>query len=351
MIHVIWGEDAFSIAVEERKLVDSLVDPSWRSVNLTVYDGAGASIAEVLNAARTPSFFGDRLVVVRDCPWFTPATRKKKADDHESTGGDDGAKAEGGSGDPGAGKILAEALKEGLPGGCNLLLVVPRTLNKTLGTTKALLEAAGAKPAPRAIVKEYPGPDPYKPDRTIAWVLAHSREVGQGIDKDAAELLVGRLGQDKFMLDNELKKLASYAAGRPVRAQDVAVLSPPGESDVFKLLDEVAAGRLADSISHLRKLIVHDHPLKILAAMGTYLRSWHQIKLMSERRISAEDIGRAIKWHPFRVQKAQDSLRRWKSMDLERGLEALAEAEQALKGSGYPDILVMERLLAKLASL
>lgn len=354
MIHVLWGEDAFSIAAEERRLVDSLVEPSWRSVNLTVFDGAAATLTEVLNAARTPPFFGERLVVVRDCPWFTPAARKKK-DAEDGEAGESGSAAEvtrseGGSGDPAAGKVLVEALKEGLPAGCNLLLVVPRTLNKTLGATKALLEAASATPA-RAIVKEFPGPDPFRPERTVGWVMAHAREVGHGIDREAAELLVGRLGQDKYLLDGELQKLASYAMGRAVRVDDVALLSPPGESDVFKLLDEVAAGRLADAIVHLRRLMVHDHPLKILAAMSTYLRSWHQIQLMTERRMSAEDIGRAIKWHPYRVKKAQEALRRWSSRHLASALEALVEAELALKGSGYPEILVMERLLARLTTL
>ena len=253
-----------------------------------------------------------------------------------------------GGADAGAGRVLAETLRAGLPGGCNLLLVVPRTLNKTLGTTKALLDSAAKG---FATIKEFPGPDPFKPDRTIGWVVAHARDIAQGIDRDAAELLVGRLGQDKFLLDNELKKLASYAGARPVKAKDVAVLSPPGESDVFKLLDMVLAGRLAESIVSVRRLIAHDHPLKILAAMGTYVRTWHQIKLMGERRMANEDIAKAVKWHAFRVQKAQDALRRWNSGHLVQALDALAEADYALKGGGLPDLLVMERLLAKLATL
>ncbi|MBM3275807.1 MAG: hypothetical protein FJZ00_11680, partial [Candidatus Sericytochromatia bacterium] len=72
---------------------------------------------------------------------------------------------------------------------------------------------------------------------------------------------------------------------------------------------------------------------------------------LTERRQSPEAIGEAVKWHPFRVKKAQEALHRWSSGHVMRALEAISEAEQALKGSGLPDALVMERLLAKLAAL
>jgi DNA polymerase-3 subunit delta len=340
MIYALHGEDAFSLSAEEKRLVGELVAEAWRSVNLTVFDGQTVAISEVVNAARTPSFFGDRLVVVRDCPWFVPAARNKKDEDTEGPA----------STDPGTSRALVDLFKEGLPGGCHLLLVAPRALNRTLSTTKALVEGAAAKP-PRVTVHEFPGPDPYKPERTVSWLVAHARDSAGGIEQNAAQLLVERLGQDKFLLDSEVRKLSAYAGNRPIRPADIQLLSPPGESDVFELLETVAARRLPESVTHLRRLTLHDHPLKILATMTTFVRTWLQIKLLTERRQNQEAIGAAVKWHPFRVKKAQESLHRWTSGHVMRALEAIAEAEQALKGSGLPDALVMERLLAKLAAL
>jgi len=341
VIHVVCGEDAYSVHAAERRLVDSLVEPEWRSVNLTVYDGAAAGVADVVNAARTPSFFGNRLVVVRDCPWFTPAARKKGKDDEAAAE----ARPEA---DAGSTRPLVDLINEGLPGGCHLLLIVPKALNKTLSTTKALL-AAAAKGA--AEVKEFPGPNPFKPEPTIRWLVDHARETEHGIDAAAAELLVGRLGQDKYLLAAEVAKLASYAGDRPVRAADVALLSPPGESGVFDLLDAILARRLPEAITHLRRLTASDHPLKIVATMGTFLRTYLQMKLLKERGAGEDAIATAVKWHPFRVSKALAALRPWTSSQLGAALAGLAEAEQALKGSGLPDALVMERLLAKVASL
>ncbi|MBM3276147.1 MAG: hypothetical protein FJZ00_13420, partial [Candidatus Sericytochromatia bacterium] len=180
MIYTLHGEDAFSLSAEEKRLTTDLVSAQWRSVNLTVFDGQTARISEVINAARTPSFFGDRLVVVRDCPWFAPGARKKK-DDPEAEANH--------VPDSGSSKVLVDLLKEGLPAGCNLLLVAPKAINKTLSTSKALLEGAAAKP-PRVLLREFPGPDPYKPERTVSWLVGYARDTAQGIDQNAAQLLV-----------------------------------------------------------------------------------------------------------------------------------------------------------------
>ncbi len=340
MIFVVCGEDAYLVAAAEKRLVESLVDAEWKAVNLTVFDGATAAIPDVVNAARTPSFYGNRLVVVRDCPWFAPARKKKE---------DDGAEPEGKpEADAGSAKPLIELCKEGLPTGCNLLLVVPKALNKTLTTTKGVLEAAAKG---RAEIQEFPAPNPYRPEPTVEWLVDHAKAVSGGIDRPAAQALVERLGQDKYLLDAEVRKLGSYARDRAVRVGDVAVLSPPGESDVFELLEAVVARDLPGAIAHLRRLLAHDHPLKVLATLATFVRTYWQIKLLAERRTSEDAIASAVKWHPFRVKKALAALGRWDSGHLGRALSYLSEAEQALKGSGLPDALVLDRLLAKLASL
>lgn len=327
MIGLLWGEDAFALATEVKKRSAELVDPEWRSVNLTVLDGPQTSVAEVTSASRTVSFFGNRLVVVRDCPWFTAATRKGVEETAE----------------PQDTKAIVALLEAGMPDGCHLLLLVPKKIHNGMTTTKA------AQASKAVELVEFPGADPYRPERTIAWVQARATEIGRAIEPSAADFLVRQLGQDKYLLDQEIAKLGAFAAGRAVTHADIVLLSPPGESGVFELMDAVAQHRLGDAIAHLHRILVHDHALKIIGTMGTTIRTWLQEKEMSNQKRRSDDIALDLKRNAIRVKKDLDMLRHWTSSDLIHALELVAEADFALKGSGLPDLLVMERLLAKLA--
>ena len=335
MITVLHGEDAFGADAALEKCIEELVDPSWRAMNLSVFEG-DAPFAEVVSAATSVPFFGQRVVVMRDCPWFAPATRKA-ADD----GGDDGP----GGADS---RAIVDFLKQGLPEGCHLILRCNRKINGSLGTTKALLAAARND---KASVKEFAGPDPFKPETTVAWVGQHAARTGRGISDEAAELLVGRLGQDRYRLDNELAKLASYAGDRAITASDVRLLSPPGDSDVFKLVEHLLRRDLAATVVDLRKLLVHDHSLRILATISSSLLGYLQEKAFSERRMSPDDIAARLKRHPYRVKLELKRLERWTSRQLLAAVQQVAAAESRLKRTSEADDLVLEQMIAQIVCL
>ncbi len=335
MITILHGKDAFSIAEEVERLTEELVAPDWRALNLSVFQGT-TGIAEIATAARSVPFFGDRLVVVRDCPWFNPASSKGRElapEDVEGKGTD--------------AKAVVALLQEGLPPGCNLVLVVGHSIHGGMTTSKA---AVAAQKAGRARIVEFAGPDPYRKQPTYAWVERRARALGGTIAPDAAEFLVDRLGQDRYQLDQELRKLTSFAEPRPVSRRDVEILSPPGEADVFKLVEHIMAFRAAEAIAALRKLVVHDHPLKVLATMATLMRVYLHEKALVERRRSVDDIAAATRRAPGRVRLDLELLRGWTSSRLLDALGLLGQADRDLKQTSGNDRLVMERLIAELVA-
>ncbi len=335
MITILHGKDAFSIAEEVERLIQELVAPDWRALNLSVLPGT-TSIAEIAAAARSVPFFGDRVVVVRDCPWFNPSSRKGAEVDPEaleSTGTDAHA--------------VVALLQDGLPQGCNLVLVVGDRIHAGMTTSKAAL---AAQKSGRAKIVEFAGPDPYRKQPTYAWVERRARALGGAIAPDAAEFLVDRLGQDRYQLDQELRKLLSFAEQRPASCDDVELLSPPGESDIFKLVEHIVAFRVAEAIVSLRTILVHDHELKILATMATLMRVYLHEKALAERRRSVEDIATAMRRTPGRVRRDLELLRRWTSRRLLDALGHLIQAESDLKQKSSNEGLVMERLIAQLVA-
>lgn len=334
MITVVHGEDAFSADQEVERLIDTLVEPSWRQTNLSVFEGT-APVSDIVAAARSASFFGNRLVVVKNCPWFNPVSRK---------GADDGEAPEPASDGP----AVVALLEAGLPDGCNLVLVVSRKIHSGMTTSRAAISASKAG---RARIVEFAGPDPFRKDPSYEWVARRARDLGGAIAPEAAEFLVDRLGQDRYLLDQELRKLTSYASGRPVERKDVALLSPPGEADVFALVEAIVQRRTAEAIVTLRGLILSDHPLKILSTMASSLKAYLHEKALADRRRSIDEIAAVVKRKPGRVRRDLDLVRRWSPEQLQSALSTLVEAEGDLKRSSGSDRLVMERLIVQLVSL
>lgn len=75
------------------------------------------------------------------------------------------------------------------------------------------------------------------------WIVARARMHGSSIDFDAVRLLRSVVGDDLDTLDQEISKLALFAAGRPIAAADVGLLSvPSGEQEIWHLSRLLAAG-------------------------------------------------------------------------------------------------------------
>ena len=70
-IHLIWGDDEAARSRAVETLVNSQVDPSWQSINLSRLDGNDANqAAQALEEARTAPFgAGDRVIVLQRSPF------------------------------------------------------------------------------------------------------------------------------------------------------------------------------------------------------------------------------------------------------------------------------------------
>ena len=80
------------------------------------------------------------------------------------------------------------------------------------------------------------------------WVAQRCREVGLKLDNAGQRLLIEAVGDDLRLLDAEIEKLDVYAAGRALRAADVALLVPDtAEHQVWDLTDSLMSdpGRAA----------------------------------------------------------------------------------------------------------
>lgn len=322
---LLWGDDTYALKAAEEALVARIVDPGFASLNFNLLEGPATAPSQAVAAAGTMPFGpGGRLVIVRDCPYFSAGKFT----------GDDEVEA------------LADALEKGLPPACHLVFSVPRGIDKRLAQTKAILA--------KAEVREFSLGKSWDDRPAIEWLMNEARTDGIKLGNDVAQALVSALGSDRWRLRNELSKLAAYAGGAPIGVEMVALLSPPGETDVFAVLQAIAERKPVEAIARLRKLLVTEAALKLLSTMATMMRGWLQTKLLAERGMNADAIAQALgAKSTFKIKKDLEQCRNWSSGQLRRALALLLEADVALKtGSGRgKEALQLEQLLVQLARL
>lgn len=323
-ILLLWGEDTYSVRAAEEALIAEVVDPGFTAMNLNLLDGVSTAPSQAIASAATLPFGpGGRLVIVRDCPYFSSA----KFD--------------------GASEIsaLIDLFDKGLPGGCHLVFSVSRSLDKRLNQTKAALS--------KGTVREFPLAKPWDDRPIVDWLMSEARKQGVLLGNDVAQALVSSLGTDRWKLGTELSKLGTYAAGTAITLETLAILASPGETDVFEMLQAVADRKPVTAVTRLRRLLVTEAALKVLATMATMMRSWLQVKILSEQGLSPEAIAQALGAKPSKAKKDLEQCRQWSSKQLQKALGLLLDADTALKSTSgrASEALQLERLLVQLATL
>lgn len=323
-ILVLYGEDTYSLKQAEQELVDRLVDPGFASLNLNVIEGTTTPPSQVVSAALTMPFGpGARVVLVRDCPYFGTG-RFEGSDEVEA---------------------IAELADRGLPEGCHLILSVSGSVDRRLSFTKSFFT--------KVAVREFPAAKPWDDGSTVDWLMATSRDRHYKLSIDAAHTIVDTLGHDRWKLEAELEKLATYADGQPITMETVRLLGSPGESDVFEVLAAISRREPAKALSRLRTLLVTEPALKVLSTMVTMMRRWLAVKLHAEKGLGQEAIAKALgSKSSYGVQRDLEQCRNWTSRQLQAALERLLETDLALKrGARGHETFLLEALVARLSAI
>lgn len=260
-----------------------------------------------------------------------------------------------------------------LPFGSPRRLVVVENADPFVTRYRTVLEKYVAKPSGTGVlvleVKAWPGntrlaklldsastlvckaPPAYKlADWCVAWAKS---EYGKQLATSAARLLVDLAGPEMGPLDQELAKLAAYAA-KAVRIEAADVDRLVGNSraaNVFKIFDAVGAGRAGEALAILNRLFDQgEEPIRILGAFSMQLRRLAQVaQLTGQGRSLAQAMDEAG-LPPFARPGIDQQLRHLgrRTDDL---YDWLLEVDVGLKGgSQLPPRTLLERLLIRLAS-
>jgi len=323
--YLITGDDASLLSEALTKLLDDLCGSDFVPVEEHGADGDDAiDIAPVLDALATPPFLADRRIVV-----LRAAERL----------------------DPAQAALLAARVKE--PVESNILVLVTGGSASGAGSGTGRNVPVGLARAIKAngeIISASPGQGRQRSD----WVGDRIRHAGVRLDAGAAKLLSDHLGEDVARLQSILDLLESaYGEGARVGTAELTpFLGDSGSVPPWDLTDTLDRGNTADAVKALHRMMDAGgrHPLQVMASLHRHYGG--MLRLDGADVKTADDAAAILKMSPYPARKVLEQGRRLGHDRIARAIDVLAEADADLRGRlGWPDSLVMEVLVARLAQL
>jgi DNA polymerase-3 subunit delta len=188
------------------------------------------------------------------------------------------------------------------------------------------------------------------PRELSAWIEQRTAASGCRITGAAVAALIETVGNDLRLLANEIDKLVTFVGGEhTVEVEDLAALTHDiREMTVFELARSLSAGDLAEALRAWDKFASSgEYPGMALGAIIHHIRQLWRIKLAQSTGASPERLARELNLPAFTVRRLSAQAAALDSTRLYHWLEALLEADQALKRSGLPPQSIFERLMLR----
>jgi DNA polymerase-3 subunit delta len=315
-IHVVSGDEILA-GFEVDALVDQLLGGADRQLAVEEHIATDPEFAlsAVVDTLVTPPMFGDRRIVV------VRAIHELAAD----------ATAE-----------LADALGS-VEESAELVLVHSGRLPKVLADA---LRKVGATAIGASVGTS-------RGDRTN-WVEAKFVEAGLGCTPATVSAVVAWLGGDHGRLPGLLSVLvSSHGEGARIEIDQVRpFLDEGGSVEPWLLTDAIDEGRVSDALAMLHRMMRAGemHALQVMALLSN--RYMQMMKLDGPSVSSNAEAAEILGVKPYPAGKMLDVHRRIGGSGVAQALEWLASADVDLRGGkDWPDELVMEVLVARLARL
>jgi len=328
LLHVLIGGDDFSIRQALEEIKKGIGDPTALMTNTTVLDGRQVMVEQLRSVCETVPFLSEkRLVIVEGLfERFDSGNRtgrKKSSRQPEQ---------------PEEYRAIADGIKQ-LPEFTELVLI-----GGGIKAGNPLLRELSAMTR----VKSFPR---LKPSQLSQWIMQRVKAVGGSISPQAINLLIRFVGNDLWIMANEVDKLALFTGGRRIEEADVrAVVSYAQEANVFAMIDAVLEFRVGVAQELLQQLFKQGiAPAQLLVMLSRQVRIIFQIKEMRGRKKSRTDIQNKLGLtSDFVLNKAWEQADRYSPARLREVYHRLLETDLSIKTGRLEGELALNILIAEL---
>lgn len=196
----------------------------------------------------------------------------------------------------------------------------------------------------------------YSDERSLSALIdAELAEAGLGIDREARDYLMTRLGADQALSRSEVTKLALYAQGsRSVSHDDIqAIVGDAAETALENFVYATSGGDPKAALSELQRLAAAGTDRSAaLSALGRHFTQLHRVASAVSSGGSLEDTVKSLRPRPHfkREPLFLARCRRWGATRLAHALPLIQEAIRRSRRSPDLEGAFAERLVLTLTS-
>ncbi len=322
---------------------EKLVDVAFSDFNYVELSAVDHSLDRIaLSASQLPAFATRRIVVVKD---LDRRFKPRRSSTHE--GGQPGSTVLENQGEMDEPDETTGQQFEGIieylknPSDATTLIFVWDRPDRKLRFTNVLLEAATVVEFPRLSDSE-----------AMRWARDYLKGHDCTIDQATLQLLLGRVGRDLYILQNELDKLIDNVGHGPIAPNDVESLSTRlREHFNFELTDQIAARNTERALRLARRRLKDgEAPLLMLGSIAAYYRRSITAKELLAAGESPERVIAAARVAAFKSSQYLQQLRKTPIEELLAALKRIAEVDDAIKSSRATPALQLEMLVYRLCN-
>ncbi|MGZ3613356.1 MAG: DNA polymerase III subunit delta [Thermodesulfobacteriota bacterium] len=324
-VYFLYGPEDYLIEEEVQKLLNQTLSQKERGFNLHVFNGEEHSSQEIVQTAQTlPMFSQHRFVMVREADRM----------DEEKI------------------ESLMEYIKK--PSDSTCLVLHGQTVGHWKKYRKEI-EKVGK-------ITEYTR---LKGQGLISWMKSRIAEKEKALSHEAAEYLVEVVGDHLYDLDNALEKaFLTVGAKGKIELTDVEEITTEVKiSTVFDLTDAIGHQNLERALGILEKALESKavffkkeeqgskfaDPIPfLLSMMAKQYWSMLVIKEMSSRRRDVGELAKELGTSPWNIKKLLEQGKNFSETSLREGILRCHQTDLAVKRSGGPKDLLMEKLVIDL---
>lgn len=308
-LYLFYGEEAYLKEEAVRKTTGSIL--SNRDFNYDLLYGASTNADEIIGIAQTmPVFSPWRLLIVKDVELLP---------DNET-------------------EHLLPYIKD--PSSSTCIIFVGEKADMRKRFFSSLKESA-------TVVQFYP----LFEGQLTGWIRLRARDLGVKISDGAIELLKEGVGNILSTLDNELKKLSLYSAGKEGIDED-DVLKVVGQSripTIFNLTEAVGEKKIERVFKILGTLLEEgEEPLKVLAMITRQMRLLLKALELKEAGFSQDEIRNKTGISPRFFNAFIGQIKKHSLDSLIKAFKRLQRADLELKTSGKGRGKILESLILDL---
>ena len=329
MLHILTGQDDFSLARSLEEIERDIGDQAALEVNITTLDGQQLTLDQLRTVCETVPFLtGKRLVIVRGLlerfePQKRPRRQRKtprvtdKQDEHKS---------------------FSDYIGK-IPDSTILVLIEGRIADGN-PLFKELAKKAAVKTFP--LLRE---------GKLREWVQRRVVEEGGSISPQAANLLTRLVGSNLWIMASEINKLVLFALERRIEEEDVkAVVGYTQQATVFTMIDAILEFKAELAEQLLQQLLREGAaPVYLLTMLS---RQVHMIvrarELRNQRKSRIEIQNKLGLTSDFALRKTLEQAGRYTLPRLKVMYHHLLETDLSIKTGKYDAELALTILIAEL---